>query len=741
MVGSDTRRPCPRVSDVRLWLVALLTSMSLAMLGTAGTASPSGAEAAQPGLSRFVAVAPARLLDTRPQPGPTTRERIVVVGRDGIPTDTIAVALTVTATETTGGGFVTVYPAGRSLPVASNINFERPGQTIANTAVVPVGEDGSVEVFSSVPIELVVDITGAFVPSPAAATGRLIAQTPQRLLDTRSSGRLAAGATTSVNVGAGASAAVLNLTATNTTGFGFVSASAGGAPRPLASSLTTDRAGQTIANLAIVPVSADGTVDLYTFSATDLIVDLLGTFTSDTAPTSTDGLFKPSDPRRIIDTRSNQGLARLRRGDEQQITIGEGSAVFLNLTAVESPHEGFATVWPGRRPRPVASNLNTDRSWQTIANSVLSGLGAGGTVNLYSDNGGQFIVDVAGVFTGASLPAETGGPALSPWPPSSAGTLRQVGVVGRDISPKSVTASGTGLVFAQNMMYSHTITVYDRFGRLVRTIDDSVNGIRGAPVEAAAHPNGRWMYVSNYSTYGPGQGPEGFDACSPRSPVGESTVYRVDLGTLGIDQVIPVGRVPKYLTVSPDGKWLAVTNWCSWDLSIIEVATGREVRRSPVLGRYPRGVVIDPASSTAYVALMGQGEVVAVSLATGQVTRRITRVGGGPRHLNLSPDGSTLYVTLNEDGGVARLDVPSGQVTARVATGEQPRSAALSADGRSLFVVNYESATASKIRTDTMTVEQDVSTSYHPIGITYDDESRQLWVACYVGRIHIFENT
>ena len=33
--------------------------------------------------------------------------------------------------------------------------------------------------------------------------------------------------------------------------------------------------------------------------------------------------------------------------------------------------------------------------------------------------------------------------------------------LGGNISPKSVAASGTGLVFAQNMMYRHTVTVYD----------------------------------------------------------------------------------------------------------------------------------------------------------------------------------------------------------------------------------------------------------------------------------------
>ena len=59
--------------------------------------------------------------------------------------------------------------------------------------------------------------------------------------------------------------------------------------------------------------------------------------------------------------------------------------------------------------------------------------------------------------------------------PSSAGTLTLTRTVTGDISPKSVVASERGLVFAQNMMYRHTITVYDRNGDLVKTIPDTVN--------------------------------------------------------------------------------------------------------------------------------------------------------------------------------------------------------------------------------------------------------------------------
>src|SRR5947207_533580 len=96
--------------------------------------------------------------------------------------------------------------------------------------------------------------------------------------------------------------------------------------------------------------------------------------------------------------------------------------------------------------------------------------------------------------------------------PSSTVRLHLVRTVTGEISPKSVAASGTGLVFAQNMMYRHTVTVYDRYGNLVQTISDSVDlagfgvpdhadVVTGAPVTAAWIPDDRFTDVSNHSLY------------------------------------------------------------------------------------------------------------------------------------------------------------------------------------------------------------------------------------------------
>jgi hypothetical protein len=75
-----------------------------------------------------------------------------------------------------------------------------------------------------------------------------------------------------------------------------------GAPRGLSSNLNVEAVGQSISNLVVVPLSADGSITLFAQTATYLIVDVLGYFTGPTAPVSTDGLFVPVSPARLLDT-------------------------------------------------------------------------------------------------------------------------------------------------------------------------------------------------------------------------------------------------------------------------------------------------------------------------------------------------------------------------------------------------------------------------------------------------------
>jgi YVTN family beta-propeller protein len=342
-------------------------------------------------------------------------------------------------------------------------------------------------------------------------------------------------------------------------------------------------------------------------------------------------------------------------------------------------------------------------------------------------------------------------------PPSDHRLLSLQRVIDGDISPKSVVAGPRGLVFAQNMMYRHTVTVYAPSGRLVKTIPDTVRlsafgvgghpGVtNGAPVEAAADPDGRHVYVSNYSMYGTGFGPEGSDVCAPssaaRDGVSPSYVYRIDVRSLRVDRVFAVGLVPKFLTVTPDGGYLLVSNWCSYRVSVVRLSTGREVG-SVWVGAYPRGLAVSRDSTTAYVGVMGTSQVAVVDLGRFTVKRRL-HVGDGPRHLLLDPHGRFLYVTLNGEDSIVKVDRRTGRVVDRVYTGVDPRTMAMAPDGRTLYVVNYVSDTVSVVRTRDMAVLQTIATGSdpvpsHPIGVTYNPHGDRVWVALYSGRILVFD--
>ncbi len=75
----------------------------------------------------------------------------------------------------------------------------------------------------------------------------------------------------------------------------------------------------------------------------------------------------------------------------------DAAAVALNLIATNSPGDGILTAFPCGTARPMASNLNySGRS--TIANSVLTKVGVGGKVCIFTSNYVNVIADVSGWF-------------------------------------------------------------------------------------------------------------------------------------------------------------------------------------------------------------------------------------------------------------------------------------------------------------------------------------------------------
>lgn len=333
--------------------------------------------------------------------------------------------------------------------------------------------------------------------------------------------------------------------------------------------------------------------------------------------------------------------------------------------------------------------------------------------------------------------------------PAREGRLVRLKRLTGDIRPKSVVASGDGRVIANNMLYEHTMTVYDAGTlELERTVEDTVDladfgfperagETRGAPVEAVWTKDGRYAYVSQYSLTGPGSGEDGTDKCTGGDAIGRSALFRYDAEKGVWDQVIEVGRVPKYVTLTPDGTRALVSNWCDRTVSVVDLAQAKETATIPVEAA-PRGIVVLEDSRTAYVTAMYADELYRLDLEAG-TSEKVMDTGRKPRHLVLSPDGKRIYMTEAGSDRLVTLDAATGEVLKRVKTGREPRSMDISADGTVLYVVNYYENSLSAFDADTLEEIERVKVGEHPVGVAYEPAHHRVWVANYRGSIDVLD--
>lgn len=420
------------------------------LLGVVADLAASPRAGATPQGARFVSAPATRILDTRAGIGAPIAPVIdggsltlQIEGLGGVPSNALAVALNLTATNATGPGFVTAWPAGEPQPAVSNLNVETAGQTIANLAVVRLGADGQINLFAYAELDLVADLAGYWIPSGMTSSGRYVGGGPFRILDTREGmgallGPVQGGTSIDLQVtgrgvlpDSGVAAAVLNVTTTNAERPGYVTAWPAGEPHPTTSAVNIEHAGQTISNLAIVPVGTGGRVSLFALSTMDLVVDVLGYFTDGTAEPSEDGLFVPASGSRILDTRieDQNGVPEpffsspdrsldLQVSGQAGVATEGVAAVIANVTATNATAPGFLTVWPAGTSQPLASNVNVDHVGQTIANLAFVPLGDLGRISIYSYSDLDVLVDVVGWFRGDSTPSDPGLPPDPPAPPT-----------------------------------------------------------------------------------------------------------------------------------------------------------------------------------------------------------------------------------------------------------------------------------------------------------------------------------
>jgi Domain of unknown function (DUF1929) len=177
--------------------------------------------------------------------------------------------------------------------------------------------------------------------------------------------------------------------------------------------------------------------------------------------------LQPLEPGRLLDSRPggatvDGGSARIGEraaGSVTQVQIvgrhnipADASAVVLSVTVAEPTSAGYVTVWPCGSSPPNASNVNFAPG-QTIANAVLSKIGADGQVCIFTSAATHVLADTTGYYLPGALQALTPGRLLDSRPGGTtvddalarigvrgAGSTTEVQVTGRHGVPASATA-------------------------------------------------------------------------------------------------------------------------------------------------------------------------------------------------------------------------------------------------------------------------------------------------------------
>jgi hypothetical protein len=373
---------------------------------------------------RFVPIAPCRVADTRNANGPfggpvlaasSVRSFNITAGACGIPATALAYALNVTVVPTAGTlGYLTIWPTGQPQPLVSTLN-SLDGRIKADAAIVVAGANGGVSAYVTDATDLVLDINGYFVPSVNAPNGFVFYPLPPcRVMDTRLANGplggpiLTGGASRTVPVlssscslPAGAAAYSLNMTVVPPGTLNYLTAWPTGTEQPLVSTLNDDT-GTVVANAAITPAGAGGSIDVFVTQQTHLIIDVNGYF----APLGAGGLqFFALTPCRVVDTRNPNGpFGGPALSGTRTFNISGGAcgvpaaaqAFSMNATVVPSGFLGHLTLWPSGQLQPLVSTLN---SWDAmIVSNAAIVPGGSGSINAFATDTTDLVLDLNGFF-------------------------------------------------------------------------------------------------------------------------------------------------------------------------------------------------------------------------------------------------------------------------------------------------------------------------------------------------------
>jgi YVTN family beta-propeller protein len=150
------------------------------------------------------------------------------------------------------------------------------------------------------------------------------------------------------------------------------------------------------------------------------------------------------------------------------------------------------------------------------------------------------------------------------------GDLSYVSLNGKPVQT-GITSDGKYVL--ATVFDSKSVAVYDVFQKRLSYV--SLPTEAKGPLQLYPTPDAKFAFVADQGNY--------FN-----QPDGDS-LYKVDLEQLKVINTIKVGTAPHGVVVSPNGKFVYITNLVSNDVSVVDITTNKEVARIST-GAMPNGI-------------------------------------------------------------------------------------------------------------------------------------------------------
>jgi YVTN family beta-propeller protein len=203
--------------------------------------------------------------------------------------------------------------------------------------------------------------------------------------------------------------------------------------------------------------------------------------------------------------------------------------------------------------------------------------------------------------------------------------------------------------------------------------------------------------------------PDNAVASTPLIYVSDETggnIVVVDPATAQLVATIPVGKRPRGVKLSRDGKFLYVAlsgspnagpgvdesklppaDRSADGVGVVDLRA-RKLLRILRSGQDPESFDLSPDGKVLYVSNEETSEMTALDLDTGVIRGKVPGVGAEPEGVTVRPAGKAVYVTSERDGLVTAIDIANLTVVGQMHTGRRPRSIVFAKDGVTAFVTN-----------------------------------------------------